>query len=69
MGKVVSALTGGLLGGAKPPTVSEKASDSVKSDAQDAKKARARLLETQGGASGEEINPENVGKRPTLLGN
>jgi hypothetical protein len=67
MGKVVSKLLGGS---GKVPEVSDKASNSVKSDASDATKLRASLYATEGGAAGQELNPSDVEKRRnTLLGN
>ena len=63
MGDVVS----GLLG--KSPKTSSAAKDDTEDANTKSKRARASLFATEGGSSGEELNPEGVKKRPTLLGN
>ncbi len=53
----------------KPIAVSP-AVDDVKAAQDDArKKARVNLFATEGGVSGQELQPNQVSKRPTLLGN
>lgn len=77
MGKVASGLLSVVgLGGApktkKPaPVEAAKPVADIKDDVADAagKKARQSLYSTPGGASGEELNPDQVKRRPTLLGN
>lgn len=57
-----------VFGGA--PTVSDGALSSVKEDAQEAKSSRVKLLQTEGGVAGQELNPDEISKRRnTLLGN
>lgn len=63
MGDVVS----GLLG--KSPKTSPKAAEDTEEAGAKSRKARASLFSTEGGAQGEELNPDGVKKRPTLLGN
>lgn len=57
----------GLGGGA--PTVSNAAPKEVAADQATSKTARASLYATTGGVNGEELNPDQVKKRQTLLGN
>ena len=65
MGKVIKSIFGG---GAKPKASSD-AADGLAADASNSAKKRAALFETQGGITGQEIDPNNVQKRNTLLGN
>lgn len=73
MGKIASGLLGGLLSivgiGSKAPSVSDSASKSLDADQATSKTARASLYATEGGVSGQELMPDQVKKRPTLLGN
>lgn len=77
MGKVFSNLLGvvGLGGAAKAPqaaapaAIAPKLEDEVKGEQATAKKARASLYGTAGGVVGEELDPSQVKKRQTLLGN
>lgn len=73
MGKIVSSLLGGLLGSApkatSPAPVSSAPAATVTEDSTATKAARAALYATQGGANGEVLSPDQVQKRPTLLGN
>lgn len=56
------------LGGAAP-SVSPAAVKEVETDKATSKTARASLYSTKGGVSGEELNPDQVKKRPSLFGN
>ncbi len=67
-------LFGGLLnifglGGGQKPQVSGAAAKEVTADAATSKGARASLYATAGGVQGEDLNPDQVKKRQTLLGN
>lgn len=73
MGKVFSAVTSLFGGGypkasAAPLSVAAPVAE-VQDQATQSKKSRAALYATEGGAAGEELNPDQVKKRPTLLGN
>lgn len=41
----------------------------IQDESASAKKARVALFQTPGGVAGEELNPDQVKKRTTLLGN
>lgn len=74
MGKFFQGLLSVVgLGGKTPqataPVVSKAAEEEVKTDESNAKKARAALYATEGGAAGQDLNPNQVKKRDTLLGN
>lgn len=74
MGKVVKSILGGIGFGSAPkapaPTpIAVAPIDETKDEAKKAKAARAALYATEGGASGSELDPTQVSKRPTLLGN
>jgi len=70
MGKVVSGLLSIVgLGGGNKPKVSNAAATQVSEDQATAKTARAALYATPGGAVGQDLNPDQVKKRQTLLGN
>ena len=70
MGKVVGGLLSIVaLGGGNNPKVSDAAAKEIGTDAATAKTARASLYETAGGVSGQDLNPDQVKKRQTLLGN
>lgn len=65
------ATAGATAAGAfkKAPKVSGEAGKELKAGARKAKKSRTALFATQGGARGEEIDPEQISSRTTLLGN
>lgn len=63
---LIGAVTGG---GAKPKKADTAPIEDVNEASRKAAASRSRLLETDGGASGEELNPDEVQKRKTLLGN
>lgn len=65
MGKVVKA----ILGGGDVPKASTQSREDTKAASRKAKKSRSALFETEGGVAGEELSPDAVTKRPTLLGN
>lgn len=78
MGKFFKSLGSifGIGGGARPPKVQapkpvavDKALDTVEEDKAATKARRVNLFETEGGVSGQELTPEEIQKRPTLLGN
>lgn len=81
MGKVVKSFLGavGLGSGAKAPkqyyvmpsapTPKPEAAEDLSKEQRQNKKARAALLETAGGAAGQEVDESGVKKRKTLLGN
>lgn len=63
MGKLVKSIFGGA------PKVSSDAKDDASSQRLKAKESRAALFRTEGGASGEELDPDAVKSRNSLLGN
>lgn len=65
MGKVVKS----ILGGGSKPKASTASAESTQAAARKAKQSRSALFETEGGVSGEELDPNSVEKRRTLLGN
>jgi hypothetical protein len=65
MGGVVKAITGG--GGS--PKVSAAPAAATAEEQRKAKTSRAALYETGGGVTGAELNPDQVKRRNTLLGN
>lgn len=79
MGKVLGGLLSvvGLGGGAKAPEVAPAAAapvpttatDQTTADQKTAKTARAALYATDGGVTGQELDPSQVKKRETLFGN
>lgn len=70
MGKVVGGLLSIVgLGGGNKPQVSGAAAKEVEADQATSKTARASLYATAGGVAGEDLNPDQVKKRQTLLGN
>ena len=78
-----SSLLGGLLGGilgggeSKPQVVyqpaavapAEAAVEETEEGKRKAKQGRAALYETEGGVAGAELDPNQVKRRSTLLGN
>lgn len=57
----------GLGGGA--PSVSNAANKEVAADQATSKSARASIYATEGGVSGQELDPSQVKKRQTIFGN
>lgn len=73
MGKVFSAITS-IFGGGAPkakaePLSTKAVTSELQDDAAASKKGRAALYATQGGVGGQELSPDQVQRRPTLLGN
>lgn len=74
MGKIFSAVKTLVGGGSAPkasaPPVNIKPTiDTAQENRDKNRKKRASLFETSGGVSGQELNPDQVQKRQTLLGN
>lgn len=69
MSKIFKGLMSVVGLGGSAPKVSNAAVKEVAADQATSKTARASLYATQGGVSGEELNPDQVKKRQTLLGN
>lgn len=69
MGSVAKGLLGAVGLGSTPKAQSGEATAAVDGEASNAKKARAALLETQGGIAGEELEPGQVKKRDNIFGN
>ncbi len=68
--KKLTRKLGDPLGLAKEtPKVSTTAEDTLSSEAETAKKSRAALYATEGGAAGEELSEGSTSRRKTLLGN
>jgi hypothetical protein len=65
MGKIVST----LLGGGSTPKVSQQPVADTKEEKRSASNTRSALYATEGGASGATLDPAQVKKRDTLLGN
>jgi len=69
----VKKVVGGLLGSAPkvkaPKPVAAAPVQDITGEKKSAKTARANLYATEGGVTGQELTPDQVGKRPTLLGN
>jgi hypothetical protein len=68
MGDAVKGLVGIVTGGQKPKTSAAPVKETQEASRK-AAASRSRLLETEGGAAGEELTPDDVQKRATLLGN
>lgn len=68
MGKAVKGLVSIVTGGDKPKAAAAPVAE-TQDAARKAAASRSKLLETAGGATGEELNPDDVQKRKTLLGN
>jgi len=71
-GKLLGSLLSAGIGLAtkpKAPKVSSAAVSDVTKDQETSRAARASLYSTQGGALGEELDPNQVKKRDSLLGN
>lgn len=58
----------GLKGGNTPKVSGQPAAD-TETEANKAAASRSALFQTEGGAQGEELSPNQVGKRDTLFGN
>lgn len=73
MGKIAKSLLGALTGQtpkiSSPAPVSTAPIEEVADEGKKAKTARAALYATEGGVLGSELDPTQVRKRPTLLGN
>ena len=69
MGFVSDVLDMVGLGGGGSQASGSSANSTVDSESAKAKAIRAKLLETQGGQSGEELLSGTTKKRTTLLGN
>lgn len=52
-----------------PKPISTTADTQAEAEAKKNKRRRASLFETEGAVSGQELAPEQVQQRPTLLGN
>lgn len=65
MGKVVGSILGG---GGKTQVVRQPVEETAEAKRR-ASASRSALFETQGGVEGEELSPDDVDKRRTLLGN
>lgn len=65
--KIFSGLLSVLTGSA--PKVSNAAASGVKKEQTAAGALRASLYSTDGGVMGQDLNPDQVQRRPTLLGN
>ena len=68
-GGLLGGLLGAVLGGGDTPKVSNAAAADTADAKRTANTARSALYETAGGAAGEELDPDAVEKRRTLLGN
>ena len=69
MGFVKDILSIVGLGGSAPSASGAEATGVVEGESSKAKAVRAKLLETEGGQSGEELLSGSTKKRTTLLGN
>jgi hypothetical protein len=74
MGKVFKAVTSILGFGSAPkaranPVSTATQKEEIADQSNTAKATRAALYGTEGGAVGEELDPNQVKRRPTLLGN
>jgi hypothetical protein len=71
MSKVFKGLLGtfGLGGAADAPKVSGAAKKDLAEDQDKTKASRAALYATEGGVSGQELEPDQVKKRNTIFGN
>lgn len=63
------SLLGGLLGGGEKPKVVYQPVADTEEAKRKAKQGRSALYETDGGVTGSELNPDEVKRRNTLLGN
>lgn len=68
MSKIFKGLMN-IVGLGSAPAVSGAAGKEVAADQATSKTARASLYSTAGGVAGEELMPDQVKKRPSLLGN
>lgn len=58
-----------MFGGGDTPKVSAQAVEDTTAEQRKAKTGRSALYETSGGVTGAELNPDEVKRRNTLLGN
>jgi len=65
--KIFSGLLSVLTG--KAPKVSSAPAAGIKKEQAAAGALRASLYSTDGGVMGEDLNPDQVQRRPTLMGN
>jgi len=63
------SLLGGIFGGGEKPKVSYQPVADTEEAKRKAKAGRSALYETDGGVTGLELNPDEVKRRNTLLGN
>lgn len=69
MGGIIGDLFGAVFGGQEAPKVSSAPAQQTEEEQRKAKTSRAALYETSGGVTGAELNPDQVKRRNTLLGN
>lgn len=69
MGGILGGLFEAVLGGGDTPKVSSAPAQATEEEQRKAKTSRAALYETSGGVTGAELNPDQVKRRNTLLGN
>lgn len=69
MGKIFSFLGFGGAPKAQAPAPIQVADTGIEDDKKSAKAKRRALYKTEGGAAGQELNPDQVKKRDTLFGN
>jgi hypothetical protein len=69
MGVIKSFFGGAPKAKAKPIQAAQPVASVTDAQKDTAKKARQQLYSTEGGAVGQELNPSQVKKRETLLGN
>lgn len=67
-GSLLGGLFDVILGGDESKVSSASAADTEEASRK-AKQGRAALYETEGGVAGSELNPDQVKRRNTLLGN
>lgn len=70
MGSVIKGLLSIVgIGGEKAPRVSGAAGRAVDVDLKKSRRRRISQFRTEGGVVGEEIAPEQISRRDTILGN
>jgi len=68
--KIFSSIFGGAPKAAPPPPVSTgAATKEAQIDEKKNKRRRANLFRTEGGVSGEELEPDETTRRSTIFGN
>lgn len=65
MGKIIKS----IFGGTEKPKVNTSSQESAEGSQRKANKSRSAIFATEGGVSGEELDPNSVKQRNTLLGN